>query len=58
MKSGAGAFAGIVKLREDLCRKQGSCFSLKKFHDEFLKQGFPPIVIVRRTMLGDSSPVL
>jgi uncharacterized protein (DUF885 family) len=58
MKRGAGAFAGIVKLREDLRRKQGSGFSLEKFHDEFLKQGFPPTVIVRRVMLGDSSPVL
>ena len=48
----------ILKLREDVRRKQGSDFSLEKFHDEFLKQGFPPIVIVRRTMLGDSSPVL
>jgi uncharacterized protein (DUF885 family) len=58
MKPGAGAFAGIVKLREDLRRKQGSCFFLEKFHDELLKQGFPPTVIVRRAMLGDSSPVL
>jgi uncharacterized protein (DUF885 family) len=48
----------ILKLREDVRRKQGSAFSLEKFHDEFLKQGFPPIVIVRRAMLGDSSPVL
>jgi uncharacterized protein (DUF885 family) len=48
----------IYKLREDVHRKQGSDFSLQKFHDEFLKQGFPPIVIVRRAMLGDSSPVL
>jgi uncharacterized protein (DUF885 family) len=48
----------ILKLREDMRRKQGRAFSLQKFHDEFLKQGFPPIVIVRRAMLGDSSPVL
>jgi len=48
----------IYKLREDVRRKQGTDFSLQKFHDEFLKQGFPPIVIVRRAMLGDSSPVL
>jgi uncharacterized protein (DUF885 family) len=48
----------IYKLREDVRRKQGSDFSLEKFHNEFLKQGFPPIVIVRRAMLGDSSPVL
>jgi uncharacterized protein (DUF885 family) len=48
----------ILKLREDVRRKQGNNFSLEKFHNEFLKQGFPPIVIIRRAMLGDSSPVL
>ena len=48
----------IYKLREDVRRKQGGDFSLEKFHNEFLKQGFPPIVIVRRAMLGDFSPVL
>jgi uncharacterized protein (DUF885 family) len=48
----------IMKLREDLKAKQGSAFSLQKFHDEFLKQGFPPIRIVREAMLGDNSPAL
>ncbi|HKD63702.1 MAG TPA: DUF885 domain-containing protein [Candidatus Acidoferrales bacterium] len=48
----------IYKLREDVRKEQGSDFSLQKFHDEFLKQGFPPIAIVRRAMLGDSSPSL
>ena len=48
----------IYKLREDVRRKQGSDFSLERFHDDFLKQGNPPIVIVRREMLGDSSPAL
>ena len=48
----------ILKLREDLRKKQGASFSLQKFHDEFLKQGFPPIKIVRQTMLGDDSPAL
>jgi uncharacterized protein (DUF885 family) len=48
----------IYKLREDVRHKQGSSFSLEKFHDDFLKQGNPPIVIVRREMLGDSSPAL
>jgi hypothetical protein len=31
---------------------------LQEFHDEFMKQGFPPIKIIRRAMLGDDSPVL
>ncbi len=48
----------IMKLREDMKKKQGAAFSLEKFHDEFLKQGFPPIKIVRETMLGDGSPAL
>jgi uncharacterized protein (DUF885 family) len=48
----------ILKLREDMKKKQGAAFSLEKFHDEFLKQGFPPIKIVREVMLGDQSPTL
>jgi uncharacterized protein (DUF885 family) len=48
----------IMKLRHDLQQKQGAAFSLEKFHDDFMRQGFPPIKIVRRAMLGDSSPVL
>ena len=48
----------IMKLREDLKAKEGAAFSLEKFHNEFLKQGFPPIKIVREAMLGDNSPTL
>jgi uncharacterized protein (DUF885 family) len=48
----------IMKLREDLKKKQGAAFSLEKFHDELLQQGFPPIKIVRQAMLGDDSPAL
>lgn len=48
----------IMKLREDLSRKQGAAFSLGKFHDDFMSQGYPPIAIVRHAMLGDSSPTL
>jgi uncharacterized protein (DUF885 family) len=48
----------IMKLREDLKKKQGAAFSLEKFHNELLQQGFPPIKIVRQAMLGDDSPVL
>ena len=48
----------IMKLREDLKVKQGAAFSLQKFHDDFLKQGFPPVKIVREAMLGDNSPTL
>jgi uncharacterized protein (DUF885 family) len=48
----------IMKLRADLMKKQGAAFSLGKFHDEFLGQGFPPIKIAREVMLGDDSPAL
>jgi uncharacterized protein (DUF885 family) len=48
----------IMKLREDMKKKQGAAFSLEKFHNDFLKQGFPPIKIVREAMLGDDSPTL
>jgi uncharacterized protein (DUF885 family) len=48
----------IMKLREDMKKKQGAAFSLEKFHDDFLREGFPPIKIVREAMLGDQSPTL
>jgi uncharacterized protein (DUF885 family) len=48
----------IMKLREDVRKKEGAAFSLQKFHDAFLSQGFPPIKIVRQAMLGDDSPTL
>jgi uncharacterized protein (DUF885 family) len=48
----------IMKLREDVKKKQGAAFSLEKFHDDFLRQGFPPIKIVREALLGDDSPAL
>ena len=48
----------ILKLRSDLMKKEGAAFSLEKFHDAFLSQGFPPIKIVREAMLGDESPTL
>jgi uncharacterized protein (DUF885 family) len=48
----------IMKLREDMKKKQGAAFSLEEFHNDFLRQGFPPIKIVRRAMMGDDSPAL
>jgi hypothetical protein len=48
----------IMKLREDLKAKQGAAFSLEQFHNNFMKQGFPPIKIVRRALMGDDSPVI
>jgi uncharacterized protein (DUF885 family) len=48
----------ILKLRADMQKKEGSSFSLQKFHDDFMRQGGAPIKIVRRAMLGDDSPTL
>jgi uncharacterized protein (DUF885 family) len=48
----------IMKLREDMKKKQGAAFSLEEFHNDFLRQGFPPIKIVREALLGDNSPAL
>jgi uncharacterized protein (DUF885 family) len=48
----------ILKLREDLKQRLGDKFSLQKFHDDFLRQGFPPVKLVRVEMLHDASPTL
>jgi uncharacterized protein (DUF885 family) len=48
----------IMKLREDLKKKQGSAFSLETFHDNFMRQGFAPVKVIRKAMLHDDSPVL
>jgi uncharacterized protein (DUF885 family) len=48
----------IMKLREDVKKKQGARFSLEQFHNDFLRQGFPPVKIVREALLGDDSPTL
>ncbi len=48
----------ILKLREDYKRMKGAKFSLEEFHTDFLKQGYPPIRIVRKALLGNDSPVL
>jgi len=44
----------ILKLREDYRKLRCAAFDLQQFHDTFL-QGFPPIKIVRRDMLGNDS---
>jgi uncharacterized protein (DUF885 family) len=48
----------IIKLREDYRKMKGPQYSLRGFHDAFLAQGFPPIKIVRRALLGNDSPAL
>ena len=48
----------ILKLRADLKARDGAAFNLQAFHDRFMQEGFPPIRIVRRAMLGNESPTL
>jgi uncharacterized protein (DUF885 family) len=48
----------IIKLRADMMKKQGAAFSLEAFHNDFIRQGFAPIKIIRKAMLHDDSPVL
>jgi uncharacterized protein (DUF885 family) len=48
----------IMKLREDYRKMRGSAFTMEEFHNNFLRQGMPPIKIVRKKMLGNDSPVL
>ncbi len=48
----------IMKLRKDVQAKLGKHFNLQTFHDDFMKEGSPPIQIVRRAMLHDDSPAL
>lgn len=45
----------ILKLREDYKAQEGDKFSLKKFHDEILKHGMPPIRLLREIMLKDKA---
>jgi uncharacterized protein (DUF885 family) len=48
----------ILKLREDYKKLKGENYTLQEFHDAFMRQGYPPIKIVRRALLGNDSPAL
>jgi uncharacterized protein (DUF885 family) len=48
----------ILKLREDYKKIRGSAFTLEEFHDRFMREGWPPIKIVRKALMVDDSPVL
>ena len=44
----------ILKLREDYKSKLGADYTLKNFHDTFVKLGPLPMPLVRRAMLGET----
>ncbi|MGO9607274.1 MAG: DUF885 domain-containing protein [Candidatus Binataceae bacterium] len=48
----------ILKLREDVRKKEGAAFNLGRFHDAFLRQGAIPVPLIRRAMLGNEGPLL
>ena len=48
----------IMKLRDDYKKMKGASYTLQGFHDALMAQGYPPIKIVRRALLGNDSPVL
>jgi uncharacterized protein (DUF885 family) len=49
----------ILKLRADCRKAKGAAFSLRQFHDEFVRQGGLPIKLIRRIMLpGDTGSTL
>lgn len=49
----------IRKLRDDWAATRGGEAAWKRFHDEFLSYGGPPIPLVRKAMLGaDAGPAL
>lgn len=41
----------ILSLRKEMQEKDQKNFSISNFHDQFLKEGFPPVVLVRAKML-------
>ncbi|WP_422747265.1 DUF885 domain-containing protein [Mycobacterium sp. WMMD1722] len=43
----------ILRLRDDYRQKMGDDFSLKTFHDEFVKLGPLPVPLIRKAMLGE-----
>ena len=45
----------ILKLRADFEAQEGSKFAAKKFHDEMLKHGMPPIRLLREILLKDKA---
>jgi uncharacterized protein (DUF885 family) len=59
---GYGAYAAgrlmLLKLREDWKAEQGESYSLKSFHDTFLRNGVATMAVHRQLMLADSRGTL
>ncbi len=48
----------ILKLRDDYRAKKGAQYSLRDFHDSFLKLGPLPLPLIRKAMLGEEGQIL
>jgi uncharacterized protein (DUF885 family) len=48
----------ILKLRDDYRTKKGAQYSLRDFHDSFLKLGPLPLPLIRKAMLGEEGQPL
>jgi uncharacterized protein (DUF885 family) len=46
-------YTEIYNLREELKKKQGRNFNLKKFHEQFLSYGSAPVKYIRQLMLSE-----
>ncbi len=44
----------IMKLRAEWATQEGSAFTLKRFHDELLRHGQPPVRLLREKMLKNA----
>jgi uncharacterized protein (DUF885 family) len=44
----------ILKLRDDYKAKMGDAYTLKDFHDAFIKLGPLPLPLIRKAMLGET----
>ena len=44
----------ILKLRDDYRAKLGDAYSLKDFHDKFIRLGPLPLPLIRKAMLGET----
>jgi uncharacterized protein (DUF885 family) len=44
----------ILKLREDYKAMKGDAYSLREFHNEFIKLGPLPLPLIRKAMLGET----
>jgi uncharacterized protein (DUF885 family) len=41
----------ILKMRDDYRKLKGSSYTIKEFHNQFMKPGYPPLKIVREEMM-------